>query len=70
MLLRCIDVGSDKYLIIFVRLQLLVDEALVVEAVAQHEGVGDRSLQELGGDVGQVGFVGKLKGNIMLSIFL
>ena len=44
MLLRGVDVGPDEDLVELARLQLLVDEALVVEAVAQHEGVGDGPL--------------------------
>jgi hypothetical protein len=63
-LLRRVDVRPHKDLVVFVRLQLLVDEALIVETVAQHEGVWDRPLQELGGDVRQVGLIVNLvRGN-------
>jgi hypothetical protein len=35
---------KDRHLVVLARLQLLVDESLVVEAVAEDEGVRDRPL--------------------------
>jgi hypothetical protein len=41
MLLRSVNVSPDEYFVIFARLKLLVNETLVVQAVAQDKGVRD-----------------------------
>ena len=64
MLLGRVDVSPDENFVIFTRLKLLVDEPLVVEAVAQDEGVWYRPLQELGRDVRQIRFIGNLENQI------
>ena len=52
MLLRYVDVSSDEDLVVDAWLEFVVDEAFVVLAVSQDEGVGDGPLEELGGNVG------------------
>ena len=68
MLLRGINVGPDEDLVELARLQLLVDESLVVEAVPEDESVRNGPLQELGGDVRQVGLFSNLLINIGVKL--
>ena len=60
MFLWRVNVGPYKDFVVLAGLQLLVDKALVVEAVAQDESVGNGPLQELGGNVRQVCLVHNL----------
>ena len=54
MFLWDVHVSSNENLVVDARLQLVVDEALVVLAVPQHERVGDRPLKEFSRNVWQM----------------
>ena len=52
MLLRDVNVRSDEYLVIDPLVERSVSESFIHPAVAEREGVGDGSTEELGRNVG------------------